>query len=255
MSIAEKLTTVAENEQRVYEAGRNAEWNEIYDGLQACGGRNIYNHFCAYSNFIVDKDTTPRWNFKPKYDIKPTDATGMFRGFNSNNSGGVNYSNIKIDLVQWFEDLGIVLDTSKLTNVNTMFYNSQGISRVPFLDLSLCTGTASVANFVGQNAYLTIIDGIKSSEKTAWVSSSFDTNNPLKHCVFSGVIGKKFYIGNATRLDKESLISVINTLSSTTSELTATLSQTAVINAFGSTESDEWLNLIATKSNWTISLV
>ena len=66
----------------------------------------------------------------------------------------------------------------------------------------------------------------------------------------------------STELSKESIISIINALSDTTTALTVTLSKTAVNNAFetakgnadGST-SEEWAALIATKQNWTISLV
>ena len=258
MSIAEKLTTIAENEQRVFESGvekgKTAEWNKIYDGLQAMGGRSNYSYFFSYSNFIVDKDTTPRWNFKPKYDIKPKNAREMFRSFNSGSSGGVNYENIKIDLAQWLEDFDVELNMSNCTDAQSMFYNCQGLTRVPFIDLSKCTGSNTLANFCGQSAVLTTIDGIKSSENTAWVSTSFNSSNPLEHCIFSGVIGKNFYANNLTKLNHDSLVSIIKTLSETTSNLTATLSLTAVNNAFGSTESSEWLSLVAEKPNWTISL-
>ena len=62
-------------------------------------------------------------------------------------------------------------------------------------------------------------------------------------------------------LSKDSIISIINALSTATSDLPITLSITAVNNAFetspgaadGST-SEEWTALIATKPNWTISL-
>lgn len=64
------------------------------------------------------------------------------------------------------------------------------------------------------------------------------------------------------KLSKASITSVINCLSTTTSGLSVTISKTAVNNAFATSEgaadgstSEEWLNLIATKSNWTISLL
>lgn len=64
------------------------------------------------------------------------------------------------------------------------------------------------------------------------------------------------------KLSKPSITSIINCLSTTTSGLTVTLSKTAVNNAFETSEgvadgstSQEWLNLVATKTNWTISLV
>ena len=57
--------------------------------------------------------------------------------------------------------------------------------------------------------------------------------------------------GRCTKLSKASITSIINGLSADTSGNTVTLSKTAVNNAF---TDDEWATLIATKSNWTISL-
>lgn len=56
----------------------------------------------------------------------------------------------------------------------------------------------------------------------------------------------------STKLSRESITSVINCLSTTTSGLSVTLSKTAVENAF---TTEEWTALEATKPNWTISLV
>lgn len=59
----------------------------------------------------------------------------------------------------------------------------------------------------------------------------------------------------STLLTKKSILSIFNALSSTVTGLTLTLSKTAVTNAFGSTTATEWTNLVATKTNWTISLI
>lgn len=254
MSIAEKLTTIAENEQRVFEAGKTAEWNELWDGLQDYGKRTLYQHFCNKNVFIMDKDTKPWLNFKPKYDLKPVNAQSMFQSFNTNASAGLAYESAMVDFAQWLEDLDVILDTSNCTNAQNMFYNCHGFSRIPFLDFSNCTGANSLAYFLSETWTIQTIDGIKSSENTAWDSRSFGSRINVSHCIFSGVIAKSFYIEKVTKLDKESIISIVNTLSPTTSGLTATISQTAVNREFGSTDSAEWLSLIATKSNWTFSL-
>ena len=60
---------------------------------------------------------------------------------------------------------------------------------------------------------------------------------------------------SCTKLNKASIVSVIGILSTTTSGLSVTISKTAVENAFGSTEAEEWTTLIGTRSNWTINLV
>ena len=67
---------------------------------------------------------------------------------------------------------------------------------------------------------------------------------------------------HSTKLNKASIESVINTLSITTSGLTATLSLTAINREFETSEgandgekSAEWLALKNTRSNWTVSLL
>ena len=254
MSIAEKLTTIAENEQKVYNAGfedgKTAEWNEMWDGLQIYGGKTDYTNFCASSIFkLKDNNNKYYWNFKPKYDLTIKNGTGMFKSFNASSSGGINHAEIAVDLTQWLEDLGIAWITESLTNANAMFYNCQGLTRAPFMNLSKCTANSSLYNFCGQSAVLTTIDGIESSEDTAWVSSSFSGNNPLSHCIFSGVIGKNLNLSN-TRLDHESLISVLNCLkdiSGTGTTLTLTLGSTLLAKL---TDTEK---AIATQKGWTLN--
>ena len=97
-------------------------------------------------------------------------------------------------------------------------------------------------------------------EKTTY-SSWFTRTEALENITFEGVIGNDMDIHWSIKLTKDSIKSIINHLSSATSGKTVTLSKTAVNKAFeasvgannGST-SEQWLNLIATKSNWTISL-
>jgi hypothetical protein len=66
----------------------------------------------------------------------------------------------------------------------------------------------------------------------------------------------------STKLSKDSIISIINALSTTTSGLSITLSKVAVNKAFETSEgandgstSAEWLNLIATRPNVSFNLV
>ena len=59
----------------------------------------------------------------------------------------------------------------------------------------------------------------------------------------------------STKLSRDSIISIITALDGDVSNQTITLSLTSVDNAFdGGSTGYDWLNLIATKSNWTISL-
>lgn len=71
MSIAEKLATIAENEQRVYDAGKKSEYDAFWDNFQANGTRKYYGFAFAYSWNDV--------NYKPKYPfIGIKTANNMF---------------------------------------------------------------------------------------------------------------------------------------------------------------------------------
>ena len=60
MSIAEKLQTIAENEPKVYEAGKKAEYNRFWNAFQQNGNkRNYRNAFYAW----IDE------TYNPKYPI------------------------------------------------------------------------------------------------------------------------------------------------------------------------------------------
>lgn len=97
-------------------------------------------------------------------------------------------------------------------------------------------------------------------------STPYDTTfglcDSLENLNIEGTIGQNgFGIQWSTKLNKASITRIINALSTTTSGLTVTLSSTAVNNAFATSEgaadgrtSAEWLALVATRSNWTISL-
>jgi hypothetical protein len=99
---------------------------------------------------------------------------------------------------------------------------------------------------------------------------TFEGCGKLKHLWIEGVIestARAFDLGACVLLDKESICQTIKVLSDTRSGLTINFSRTAVINAFElevdaetgeflpSEGLDEWNALVATKHNWTISLV
>lgn len=78
MSVAEKLQQIADNQPRVYEAGRRDEQQDFWDCIQNKGGLANYTYAFCYSRF--DEKT-----YNPKYDIRCTQDTdsssqGVFRG-------------------------------------------------------------------------------------------------------------------------------------------------------------------------------
>lgn len=74
----------------------------------------------------------------------------------------------------------------------------------------------------------------------------------LKNITFEGTIGVSLDIQRSTLLTKASMTNIIEHLSTTASGQTVTFSKVAKESAF---TADEWAALIATRSNWTFSLV
>jgi polygalacturonase len=245
MNIAEKLLEVDANTDRVDALNNELQtilnggdtsgksyYDDIWDAIQSKGAKEDYSYL-----FMGDS-----WNdnsFKPKYDIKPTTLYSAF-----NRSTVTSFK-------QTFKNYGVKLDLSKCTNIGYAFFNST-TKEVPEIDARLCSGTLYHV-FSGCSNLVTIDKIILSNDGTLGFQSVFDRCGSLENIIFEGVIGKNgLGFGWSTKLSKNSITSIINALSSSTSGLSITLSKTAVNNAF---TTSEWEALVSTKSNWTISLV
>lgn len=234
MSIAEKLQIIAENEQKVYEAGKQAEYDAFWDSFQNNGTRT------NYESAFLSWDTS---QFRPKYDLKGTTFASAFR-----------FRGDVLDMSERLETLGVQLDTSGATNLAWAFFDAP-ISRIPKID---CSGVATIDSVFYNSPSLHTIDCLKlRDDGSNKFTYTFYASSNIKNITIEGVIGQSgFDMQWATVLTHDSIVSIINALSTTASGKSITLSNTAVNNAFeGGSEGSEWLNLIATKPNWTISLV
>lgn len=223
------------------EQGRQQAYDEFWDSYQQSG--TLTNYQYAFAGYGWN-DT----NFWPKYDIILTagyTGTNMF------------WSNAVSSLKQRLIECEIILDTSKSQYMSSMFQSIVS-SELPTINMSNCdlgaTYTFSSPNIV-------TIDEIVFSEKTNIATSTFNNATKLTSVLFSGIIAKTIDLHWSTLLDKASIVSLFNTLSTTTTGLTLTLSKTAVNNAFETSEgaadgstSAEWLALTGTRTNWTIAL-
>ena len=260
MSIAEKLTTIAENEQKVYESGQKSgydngynegkiegynegkadgirsEYDRFWDNYQNYGKRQSYMYAFCQNNWTLE-------TFKPKYDLKVNgSAAGMFY-----------QCKLNIDLADYLEQIGIQLNTEMVTVYNSTF-NGTEFTRLEVINT---TKSSYLSQLFYSSRKLVTIDKLilKDDGSQTQASLMLGLCNELQNLVIEGVLGDTASIKDSTKLTKASITSVINALSSSKTNKTLTLSEIAVTTAFGSTTSDEWLNLIATKSNWTISLV
>lgn len=255
MNIQEKLTKIVEDMPKVYEAGKTegiaegkkAEYDAFWDKYQNAinGSSNVYSAMYMFAG--------TSWNdtvFKPKYSMRYiTRADNMFASANIGNLKGI------------LERRGLVFDFKNSTNFRSMFAYSQ-ITAIPEIDTMKATGTALNSMFAYATSLHTIDKLAINSNGTQTFSDTFRDCTALENIEISGIIASNgFNVQWSTKLTKASITSIINALSTTTTGLTVTFSKTAVNNAFATSEgaadgstSAEWLALVATKSNWTISL-
>lgn len=220
----------------LFEAGAKSEYDKFWDVYQEFGERRDYR-----VAFAVGWDDTI---FRPKYDMRPTRTSQMFQ-----------YTRI-VDLVGILERQGVVLDTSASITGLQMF-QSCNTTRIPEIDARKMTNTSYM---FGGGAKVQTIDKLIVSSTTELSSATFSDATDLTNIIFEGTIARTIDL-HWSPLSKASILSTIGCLSDTTSDLTASFSLAAVNTAFESSRgaadgstSAEWLALIDTKPNWTISL-
>lgn len=222
-----------------FEAGKKAEYDTFWDSVQNNGERTNYDRWFGYPF----NDVT----FKPKYDMNVTSANYMF-----------NYCSVT-NLKAILESQGVKLDFSKCSGLTYTFQHSQ-ITHLGEIDTRSCANLQYTFNNTKSLKWVDKLILKNDGSQTFSSSLSFAQSENLEHIIFEGVVGVNgLNMQKSTKLDKESLTSIINALSSTATGLTVTLSKVAVNNAFGidvddeTTWTEEWNTLRNSKSNWTFS--
>lgn len=233
MDIAEKTLQLKQDFDDVYEAGKKSQYDEFWDDYQQNGNRTNYTF--AFSGAGWTKD-----NLNPKYKVVPlNNAQGgsqMFDRCNMNGSEPIDFSLIadKFDFsnIEYGYNLfysakieNIIADLSKATSLGGAFTNGWGVYNTKNITIKVNENVPMTNTFTALIENLFFMEGSK--------------------------IGKSITV-NSKLLTKTSILSIVEHLTTTASGQTVTLSKTAKEKAF--TDS-EWSTLIATKSNWTFSLV
>jgi hypothetical protein len=196
MSLADKLTTVAENMPKVYQAGYDSFW----DSYQLKGKRTDYNHGFRGMGW---------WNsFKPKYDLQPLKTTDMFAGWGYVGNG------VTVDLVDLLEEAGITLDFSKATTLSEVFNSSTIITHIGVIDASSATTCGYIFNCASA---LKTVDKFIVTDKITSFAGAFDYCPALENIVFEGTIAANMNVSACTKLTRESLLSIIAALKKFTS--------------------------------------
>ncbi|MBQ7036139.1 MAG: hypothetical protein IJN74_01455 [Clostridia bacterium] len=236
MTPSEKLTQIAENVPKVYEAGKKSEYDAFWDSYQQNGNRKHYG--VAFGGKGWNEHT-----LKPKYDIKPTSAYMMFYQLEA----GAN-----IDLVKIEEECGITFDFSECTDFQYLAYTS-GVLRFGIIDTR---AKGAFAQFLGNSSTLHTVkklilkdDGSQTISNASWFLP-----NSLVNIEVEGKLGYSVRCVSAN-MTKASIASLINALYEGSAGQTLTLSKSAVNKTFGGVDDEEWKSLVDTKPNWTISLI
>lgn len=205
MSIAEKLTTIAENEQRVYSAGATAENKAFWDRITSNNTRPNYNR--AFYRWCCEY-------IRPPYKIVPTDAQSATYTFNSNPS-------LKKVEKEYFDLSQRALDA---TSNGYWYYTFSG-----------CTNILEIEDigFTGQWGYfatfrncekLHTIEKIGTDANTTWDRNVFAGCVALENLTIEGTIGKNnFNVSECTKLSKASLLSILNACNKTDLSQTITV--------------------------------
>lgn len=202
MDVAEKTLQLKQDIDEVYEAGKHKEWSDFWDVYQNYGKRTSY-YYSFYADNAMGAYGWTDLNFKPKYDIKPTDLNRGFR-----------YAGIS-DLKKPFEDKGLVFDTSKCTVFDLAFGDMKNLEIVGIIDMSSATSAANTFNNVGS---LRTIEEIIPHENLD-MSNTFNGCRALNNLRFGGVAGKNTNLSVAP-LTVESIISIITHLKDYSGDIT-----------------------------------
>ena len=229
----------------------NAELEQTLYGTDT-GGKSYYDEF--WDNVLA----VGSWQFL--FGGRAWTAKTFRPPFNLVLEGNCNYcfygSGLNVDFPDFLTELAIRMNTTAMTSANSMFSNGRFtvIGEVDFSNCEIVNSTFSYCGYLRTIVKIIVHENLK-------FSSAFNSCQVLNHMIVEGTIGQNGFDVKWSPLDKESLTSIVNALSTTTSGMTVTLSLNAVNKAFETSEgandgrtSAEWLALAGTRSNWTISL-
>ena len=192
MSIAEKITTIANNVPLVFEAGKQAEYDSFWNGFLQNGKRTNYQYAFAFWNDQI---------YKPKYVPSPVNANYMF------NQSTITNTKINVDF-------------SKCTNITYAFIGCYYLKNIGIVDASLTNGLTYTFSYC--RALITIDKLILKDDGTQSFSNAFLECNKLENIIVEGVIGNNISFANSP-LNYESLMSIKAALAQVTTPKTLTL--------------------------------
>ena len=235
MNIADKLTTIAENVPKVYEAGKQARDDRFWNIFQKNGVRRNYNSGFAYWYGEL---------FEPKYDLIANNSSNMFYHFN-------NWLTTEpINFIELCSRLNIKMDFSGVASTAAYMFYSAKISHLPEIDLS----NAMNLSYAFNGSKISYIEKLKLSNSQAQTFSyTFNNCSALKHCIFEGTIAQNgFNVSSCVELDYESLLSILDCLGNKTDDIGGT-EWVVTLGATNLSKLTDAEKASATQKGWTLA--
>lgn len=251
-NVADKLTTIADNIPKVYDAGKRVgaetneafeegkkearrEWWSKYVNIQPNGEGRVYSGNDLFSG--------PGWT-DDTFDL-PCTINDILRADYMFQSSG------RIDLKGILERGGIAIQFDKCTLFQYMFYYSQ-VYNIPEID---CSKATNMQGMFDNNTAVTNIDAIIMPSVESNFTNMFNNCSALENIRFKGTISQNgINLQWSKSLNKYSIKSLIEALSESGSGKTITLSFDAVFHAFTPSGREE-LMAIASEKGWEVNLV
>lgn len=254
MSIADKLIQIAENEQRVYdtahhkgymaggEEGFNSGYQQGHDAGMSEGwevGQQVgYDSGKAdgITEGIETGKTQEYWRFWNIHQMN-----GTRRNYPSGFAGSC-----------WTDETYNPPYEIIVTSIASMMFYANTLITSTKVPITIDSTVNNVQVFSGCTR-LETIPSLKVTEKVIGFTNWFHSCNALTNITFTedSVIAANIDF-QYSPLSKASIQSVVNALSPTVTGKTVTFKKTAKEAAF---TQEEWNALVATKSNWTFSLI
>jgi hypothetical protein len=228
--------------KRGYEDGMQTEYDRFWDMVQNFGRRTDYVY--AFTYWIVDG------YIRPKHKVVPTTNTSR-----SNTFYRVNNQTYELTARVGKEHFDFSKCPRGTQNSQGWYYTFSGSK----IDVIEDIGMNNAYSFCYTFAYSGVhtIECIYPDEDTLFINA-FISCKDLVNLTINGVIGQNgLDLQWSTKLSYESITSIIAALSNTTTGLSITLPSTAkkTVNDYLGGNEIYWDMLVATKPNWTISLV
>lgn len=225
--ITDKLNTIAENEQKVYDAGAKSEYERFWsEYLKYTDGEFLF----AGAGWKKSTLNPPKGTV-----IKPTNGYMMF-----------GYSFIT-DLVEFCNEHDITIDFSNASTASFLIYSSQ-ISRLGILDFRKVN---IFTNTFASNKLVTVDKLILRDSGTQTFNNSFNNSTKLQNIVIEGKIGRNGFNVQSCPLTYDSLVSIKNALIDKSSDTSGTTWVITVGDTNKGKYTEQDLNEISTKG-WVV---